>query len=100
VTVYQWRTDDDDVALDAIIIGIGSDEKAFSAAGIDYREVLASIYRPDWISQGERIKAALEGHTRLKKCSSVRIASATFGQSRCHCPSGKVIVAAEVGGVG
>jgi hypothetical protein len=35
------------VALDAIIVGIGSDEKAFIAAGIEYGEVLASICWPD-----------------------------------------------------
>lgn len=58
---YQWTTDDDEVALHAIIVGIGSDEKAFSAAGIEYGEVLASIYWPDWIAQGDKIKAALEG---------------------------------------
>ena len=57
---YAWTTDDDEVALDAIIVGIGSDEKAFTA-GIDYGEVLASIYWPDWIRQGNKVKAALEG---------------------------------------
>jgi len=61
MTAYAWTTDDDEVALDAIIVGIGSDEKMFTAAGIDYGEVLASIYWPDWISQGDKIKAALEG---------------------------------------
>ena len=61
VTAYAWTTDDDEVALDAIIVGIGSDEKAFTAAGIDYGEVLASIYWPDWISQGDMVKASLEG---------------------------------------
>ena len=58
---YAWTTDDDDVALDAIIVGIGSDEKEFSAAGIEFGEVLASIYWPDWISQGDKIHVALEG---------------------------------------
>lgn len=61
MTVYQWTTDDDEVALDAIIVSIGSDEKAFTAAGIEFGEVLASIYWPDWISQGDKIKASLEG---------------------------------------
>ncbi|MET3924628.1 hypothetical protein [Devosia sp. 2618] len=58
---YAWSTDDDEVALDAIIIGIASDEKAFTAAGIYYGPVTASIYWPDWITQGDMIKAALEG---------------------------------------
>ena len=58
---YQWSTDDDEVALDAIIVGIASDEKAFTAAGIEYGPVTASIYWPDWIAQGDMVKAALEG---------------------------------------
>ena len=58
---YAWTTDDDEVALDAIIVGIGSDEKAFTTAGIDYGEVLASIHWPDWISQGDKVNAALQG---------------------------------------
>lgn len=58
---YQWTTDEDEVAFDAIIVGIGSDEKAFSAEGIEFGEPLASIYWPDWISQGDKIHAALEG---------------------------------------
>jgi hypothetical protein len=33
---YQWTTDEDEVALDVIIVGIGSDKKAFTAAGIEY----------------------------------------------------------------
>jgi hypothetical protein len=61
VTAYAWTTDDDEVALDAIIVGIGSDEKAFTAAGIQFGEVVASIYWPDWISQGDKVKASLEG---------------------------------------
>lgn len=61
VMPYAWTTDDDEVALDAIIVGIGSDEKAFTTAGIDYGEVLASIHWPDWISQGDKVNAALQG---------------------------------------
>tara|TARA_R110002020_G_scaffold161283_7_gene346248 strand:- start:979 stop:1260 length:282 start_codon:yes stop_codon:yes gene_type:complete len=59
--VYAWTTDDDEVALDAIIVGIGSDEKGFTAAGTEYGEVLASVYWPDWIGQGDQIHAAFEG---------------------------------------
>jgi len=58
---YQWSADDDEVALDAIIVGIASDEKAFTAAGIDHVPVTASIYWPDRTAQGDMVKAALEG---------------------------------------
>ncbi len=53
---YQWTTDDDEVALDAIIVGIGSDEKAFTAAGIEFGEVLASIY-PEALERAETLCA-------------------------------------------
>ena len=53
--------------MDAIIVGIGSDEKAFSAFGIEYGEVLASIYWPDWITQGDKVKSALEGPTPFQR---------------------------------
>jgi len=64
--------------LDAINVGIGSDEKAFTA-GIDYGEVLASIYWPDWIRQGNKVKAALEGPTLFLKPWSVHKLFAPFG---------------------
>lgn len=73
---FQWSSDDDDVALDAIIVGIGSDERSFSAAGIEFGEVLASIYWPDRITQGDLVKAGLEGpypvHEALERASQLR----------------------------
>lgn len=61
MTVYAWTTDDDEVALDAITVGIGDDSVALAAAGMTPAEPTASIYWPDWISGGDKIKAALEG---------------------------------------
>jgi hypothetical protein len=37
-------TDDDEVALEVIIVGTGPDEKALTAADVEYGEVLASNY--------------------------------------------------------
>lgn len=61
MTVYRWTSNDDEVAHDAVIVGIGSDEVAFSAWGMDFGEVFASIYWPDRITQGDMVKASLEG---------------------------------------
>jgi len=61
MTLYQWTDDDDEVALDAIIVGIGSDAPAFAEFGIEFGEVLASVYWPDWIAQGDKVSASLEG---------------------------------------
>ncbi len=61
VSTYQWTTDDDEIALDAITVGIGSDAQALAAVGIEPEEPTASIYWPDWITQGDMVKAAMEG---------------------------------------
>jgi hypothetical protein len=59
--VYQWTTDDDEIALDAITVGIGSDAPALEAAGLHVPEVTASIYWPDWITGGDMVKSSMEG---------------------------------------
>jgi hypothetical protein len=59
--VYQWTTDDDEIALNAITVGIGRDAPALATAGIETGEPTASIYWPDWITQGDMVKAAMEG---------------------------------------
>lgn len=59
--IYQWTTDDDEVALDAITVGIGDDSPALIDAGTTPVEPTASIYWPDWIANGDTIKASMEG---------------------------------------
>jgi hypothetical protein len=61
MTPYQWTTDDDEVALDAITVGIGDDSPALIEAGMTPVEPMANIYWPDWVSQGDKIKASMEG---------------------------------------
>lgn len=61
MTIYQWTTDDDEVALDAITVGIGDDSPALIDAGLTPAEPTANIYWPDWITQGDMVKASLEG---------------------------------------
>lgn len=61
MTVYAWTTDDDEVALDAITVGIGDDSPALIAAGMTPAEPLANIYWPDWVSQGDKVLASMEG---------------------------------------
>lgn len=59
--IYQWTTDDDEVAFDAITVGIGDDSSALIAGGMTPAEPLANVYWPDWVNQGDKIKAAMEG---------------------------------------
>ena len=41
---YQWTTDDEEVAEDAIMVGIGGTSTEMIAAGLTYVEPTASIY--------------------------------------------------------
>lgn len=56
MTVYQWTTDDDEVAFDAITVGIGAPPRGF-----DPVELTASVYWPDWITQGDKVRGSMEG---------------------------------------
>lgn len=47
---YQWTTDDDEIALDAIIVGIGGTSMEMLMAGLTYVEPTASIYWSAWMS--------------------------------------------------
>lgn len=61
ISAYPWSSDDDDVALDAIIIGIGSDAAVFAVEGLDFGDVQASVYWPERMTQGDLVRAGLEG---------------------------------------
>lgn len=57
---YQWTTDDDEIALDAVIVGIGGTSMEMLLAGLSYVEPTASIYWPDWFGPAGRIEAGGE----------------------------------------
>ena len=59
--VYPRTTDDNEVALDAITVGIGDDGPALLAAGLEPVEITTNVYWPDWITGGDKIQAAMEG---------------------------------------
>ena len=46
---YQWTTNDDEIALDAIIVGIGGASAEMLMAGLSYVEPTASIYWSAWM---------------------------------------------------
>jgi len=46
---YQWTTDDDEIALDAVMVGIGGTSLNMLAAGLSYVEPTASIYWSAWL---------------------------------------------------
>lgn len=57
---YQWSDDDDEIAFDAVTVGIGSDAAAFAAAGMVYGEQRASVMWPDRLHQGDKVVGAGE----------------------------------------
>lgn len=61
MTIYEWTTDDDEVAFDAITVGIGDDSRTLISAGLTPVEPTANIYWPDWVCLGDKIYAGLEG---------------------------------------
>lgn len=71
MAVYQWTTDDDEVAFDAITVGIGAPPQ-----GCDQGELAASIYWPDWIAQGDKVRGSMEGpysiDDALRRAESLR----------------------------
>ena len=58
---YQWTDDDDEVAFDAITVGIGGEPAVLEKLGLTVPETVASIYWPDWITGGDKVLSAMEG---------------------------------------
>jgi hypothetical protein len=59
--IYQWTDDDDEVAFDAITVGIGGDTAVLEKLGLTVPGTVASIYWPDWVTQGDKVLSAMEG---------------------------------------
>ena len=60
MSVYQWTTDHDEMALDTTTVGILEDSPALFDTALTPVELPAFSHRPDWINQGDKIKAAVE----------------------------------------
>lgn len=76
---YAGTTDDSEVALDVITVGIGDDGPVLVDAGLHVPEPTASIYWPDWIPVATKSMLPLRAPTPLRKPYAVRTASVTFG---------------------
>lgn len=55
--VYRWTEDEDEIAPDAITVGIRSDTRMLTIAGLQFGQKEAVVYWPDW----QALKGALEG---------------------------------------
>lgn len=58
---YQWTEDEDDIALDAITIGIRSDTRIWKVGGLQFGQRDAVIYWPDWKGKSAPISNGIEG---------------------------------------
>lgn len=59
--IYAWTEDEDDVALDAITVGVRSDTRILTVAGLQFGQRDALLYWPDWAENGRSVSAAMEG---------------------------------------
>lgn len=59
--VYNWTEDEDEIAPDAVTVGVRSDTRMLTIAGLQFGQLEALLYWPDWQGRGEPLKGALEG---------------------------------------
>lgn len=59
--VFQWTEDEDDIALDAVTVGISSDSRILTIAGLQFGQRNAIVFWPDWVGRGKPVSAAIEG---------------------------------------
>jgi hypothetical protein len=59
--VYAWTEDEDAVALDAITVGIRSDTRILTIAGLRFGQRDALIYWPELDATSGPVPAAIEG---------------------------------------
>ncbi|KKC34090.1 hypothetical protein [Devosia psychrophila] len=61
IRIYSWTEDEDEVALDAVTVGIKSDTRILTVAGLQFGQRDAVVYYPEWQGKGGLIPAAMEG---------------------------------------
>ena len=64
--VYSWTDDEDEIAPDAVTVGIRSDTRILTIAGLQFGQRDAAVYWPDWSGGKQAISAALEGPMNVK----------------------------------
>jgi hypothetical protein len=59
--LYNWTEDEDEIATDAVTVGIRSDTRFLTIGGLQFGQREAVVYWPDWPGSGYPVEAALEG---------------------------------------
>jgi hypothetical protein len=58
---YSWTEDEDEIAPDAITVGVRTDTRMLTIAGLQFGQRESVLYWPDWPGRGGSLAAALEG---------------------------------------
>jgi hypothetical protein len=58
---FQWTEDEDEIAPDAITVGIRSDTRILTIAGMQFGEKSAVLFWPDWAGKDGHVAADIEG---------------------------------------
>ncbi len=64
--IYEWTEDEDEIAPDAITVGVTSDTRLLTVAGLHFGQRDAIVFWPDWSGNRETVSAALEGPMPVK----------------------------------
>jgi hypothetical protein len=62
--IYEWTEDEDDVALDAITVGIQTDSRILTVAGLHFGQRDAVVYWPEWQGKSGSFPAEWRGPCR------------------------------------
>lgn len=58
---YQWTEDEDEIALDAVTVGISSDTRILKVGGLQFGQRQAQVYWPEKPGAGTSLAAGVEG---------------------------------------
>lgn len=59
--IYNWTDDEDEVAMDAVTVGIGTDTRILKIGGLEFGKPKAWVYWPETTNRGIRVEARSEG---------------------------------------
>lgn len=65
--VYNWTEDEDEIATDAVTVGIRSDSRILTIGGLQFGAREAIIYWPDSSVNGTLVRASLEGPMAVER---------------------------------
>lgn len=60
-TVYQWTEDEDDIALNAVTVGITSDTRILKVGGLQFGQRQGQVYWPERSEHDAVFAAGVEG---------------------------------------